>query len=110
MTEIYLHFPLSHYGLYANAPVSCAQPTLPLPCLLAHLPVSWPYAVIAAPILGLLAVSSGCDSEMRSLDASFDAMNVHAIYVVKDRGPVVVEVVPAPSNPTAVGGEITMHD
>ena len=30
MTEIYLHFLVSHYGLYANAPVSRAPSPLPL--------------------------------------------------------------------------------
>ena len=58
--------------------------------------------VFFAPIFGLLAISSGCDAETRSLDASFDAMNVKLISLIKDRGDVTVEVMPSPSLPAVL--------
>ena len=47
--------------------------------------------IFFAPLLGILLVASGCDSEMRSLDESFDAMNVKYISILKDRGDVRIE-------------------
>jgi hypothetical protein len=55
--------------------------------------------IFFAPLLGILAVAAGCDSEQRSLDQEFDAMNVKYISVLKDRGDVRFEILPPPQLP-----------
>lgn len=59
-------------------------------------------AVFFAPILGMLMIATGCDAETRSLDAAFDAINVQAISVLKDRGPVTIEILPDPTLPSVL--------
>lgn len=66
-------------------------------------------AVFFAPILGMLMVATGCDAETRSLDATFDAINVQTISILKDRGPVTIEILPDPTLPSVLNESTTQY-
>jgi hypothetical protein len=56
------------------------------------------------PVIGVSMVVSGCDAQERSIERTFDSLNVDSILIVKDRGEVEIEVLQPPSLPRDLNG------